>query len=125
MAFDAEKRNKNLVYLMLTRYDDDWEDDFPYDMGIDHDVCQKLYDRYAGEVRKEIDAEEATDEVPSADELIDKGMKKLSKIINNCDDPAKLTTAIDKLSSLRDSNAIKTEKKETIFDKIQKRYEQN
>lgn len=117
MAKASDKKCKNLVYLMLTRYGGDWEDSFPDDMGIDRSVCQKLYDKYHLAVEKEISDERNDREgIPTADEIIRKAMRKLEQSISSCDDPAKIVRAIQSMDELKGGDSVGREKKESIFD---------
>lgn len=123
MAEDKEIKYKNLVYLMVRKYKGDWKGSFPTDMGISLESCEKIYEKYADEVYEEIQKEDEDESVvPTADELIDKGMRKLNFIISSCDDASKLTRSIEILSDLRDSNKVKKKVEKTIFDKMQEKY---
>lgn len=123
MADSNEAKYKNLVYLMIRRYGGGWRERFPSDMGLPADKCEKIYDAYYDEVLEEIEKEDAERVgVPSANELIDKGLKKLNDIIVTCEDPSKLTRAIEILTDLKKSGALKDEEHESIFDKIQRKY---
>lgn len=122
MAEQNEAKLKNLVYLMIKRYKGGWREKFPSDMGIPVDKCEKIYDAYYDTVLDEIEKEAAgPDEVPSADALIKKGLRKLDTIINTCEDPSKLARAIEMLRDMRDADPSMREAKETIFDKIQRK----
>lgn len=118
---NTEKKLKNLAYLMLTRYKGEWDGDFGPDMGISKKDCELIWNTYADKVSNEIQKEiENGDDIPSADELINKALKKLNLIIATCDDPSKLTRSIEILSDLKKACALKVDKKETIFDKMHK-----
>lgn len=125
MQEGKERKCKNLVYLMIRRYGDNWKQSFPEDMGLPADKCQEIYDMYYDEVMDEISKEEPVNDVPTADELIEKGMKKLRNIISTCDDPSKLTRSIEILADMRDSGAVKREEHKTIFDRIQEKAKKN
>lgn len=122
MADSNEAKLKNLVYLMIKRYKGGWREKFPSDMGIPVDKCEKIYDAYYDTVLEEIE-KEAVDgsDVPSADALIKKGLRKLDTIITTCEDPSKLARAIEMLRDMRDADPSMREAKETIFDKIQRK----
>ena len=121
MAEDGTIKYKNLVYLMIRKYGDGWRKSFPKDMGIPLEKCDRIYELYHEEVEKEIEAENQKSEVPTADELIDKGLLKLRTIISTCDDPSKLTRSIEILAEMRDSGSVKKEVKKSIFDRIQEK----
>ena len=90
-------------------------------MGISKKDCELIWNTYADKVSNEIQKEiENGDDIPSADELINKALKKLNLIIATCDDPSKLTRSIEILSDLKKACALKVDKKETIFDKMHK-----
>ena len=122
MAETNENKFKNLVYLMIRRYKGNWRASFPADMGIPADKCEKIYDMYYDVVLEEIEKEDAERlEAPSANELIDKGLRKLNDIISTCEDPSKLTRSIEILTDLKRSGALKDEEHESMFDKIQRK----
>lgn len=117
MAKASDKKCKNLVYLMLTRYNGDWEGSFPDDMGIDIAVCRRLYDRYHTEVEGEIAEERNGGKgIPTADEIIRQAMVKLKESVSSCDDPSKIVRAIQGLDELKKGDSVSRERKESIFD---------
>lgn len=120
MADTSEEKYRNLVYLMLTKYHDRWEDAFPSDMGIPPDVCRRMYAKYRDEVLEMIekDKEITDDRVPSADDIIRKGMIQLEKRISSCDDPSRIARSIQLLDELKNGNSVKKEVKKSIFDKL-------
>lgn len=120
MADTSEEKYRNLVYLMLTKYHDRWEDSFSSDMGIPPDVCRRMYSKYRDEVLEMIenDRELTDDRIPSADDIIRKGMIQLEKRISSCDDPSKIARSIQLLDELKNGNSVKKEVKKSIFDKL-------
>lgn len=120
MADTSEEKYRNLVYLMLTKYHDRWEDSFPSDMGIPPDVCRRMYSKYRDEVLEiiEKDKELTDDRIPSADDIIRKGMIQLEKRISSCDDPSRIARSIQLLDELKNGNSVKKEVKKSIFDKL-------
>lgn len=113
---------KNLVYLMLTRYKNNWRSSFAREMGLPQKMVEQIYARYNEEVAKEIDKERREmlaireDEIPTAEQLIDSGMKKLAVTIASCEDPSKITRAIQTLSELKKSGDVKKEKVKSLYE---------
>lgn len=116
----TDEECKSLVYLMLTRYNDNWQERFPTDMRISPEDCQALYDAYADIVRMEIEKAKLSDtSVPTVEELITLGMKRLRATMQSSDDPSKIARSIEMLNDLPDSKAIKRTERKTMFDIIQ------
>lgn len=120
----SDEECKNLVYLMIRRYANRWETDFPKDMNISEKDCHALYDGYSSVVLAEIDAEnkrEHDEAQPTVDEIIRRGMRRLMDTIEKGDDPSKVARAIEIVSSLPDENAFKRERRKTIFEAMQEK----
>lgn len=120
----SDEECKNLVYLMIRRYGDRWETDFPKDMNISEKDCRALYDGYSNTVLAEIEAEtqrEHDEAQPTVDEIIRRGMRRLMDTIEKSDDPSKVSRAIEIISSLPDENAFKRERKKSIFEVMQEK----
>lgn len=119
MASTSDKKCRNLVYLMLTRYDGDWESSFPSDMGIPYDTCRAMFDKYAEDVRKEIEGDVKVHvKEPTAEETMRKGMLRLNLQIQKETDPSKIARALQILNELKDTGAVRKEDKTSIFDKL-------
>lgn len=119
MTAIADKKCKNLVFLMLTRYKGDWEKSFPSDMGIPYETCKAMFDKYRKEVEKEVEQDYSSiGEEPTAEETMRKGMKRLNQQILKETDPSKIARALQILNELKDNGAVKKETKTSIFDKL-------
>lgn len=117
MATTADKKCKNLVFLMLTRYKGDWEKSFPSDMGIPYETCKAMFDKYSKEVEKEMEQGfSGNGEEPTAEETMRKGMKRLNQQILKETDPSKIARALQILNELKDTGAVRKESKTSIFD---------
>lgn len=118
------KKCKNLVYLMLKRYKTSWRSSFPRDMGIPIEKCERMYELYAKEVAEEIDRERSElmglgeEYVPSLEDMNVMAIKRIHQIISTCEDPAKIANTLKILEDLKSRNSIVTEKKTSLFDKL-------
>jgi hypothetical protein len=124
MAGNEQIKQRNLAYIMLKLYKDNWKAKFPMDMGIPIDVCVSIMAKYGREVAQMIDKEReellslGRSDVPTAKKIIDNAMKKIERTISTCEDPSKIARTIQILEELdKSSDNLRKEKKKTILDK--------
>lgn len=124
MAGNEQIKQRNLAYLMLKLYKDNWKARFPMDMGIPIDVCVSIMAKYGREAAQMIDKEREDllslnrKDVPTANKIIDNAMKKIERTITTCEDPSKIARTIQILEELnKSSDMLRKEKKKSILDK--------
>lgn len=113
---------KNLVYLILRRYNGRWDTGFAEHMNVSEKDCEILVNSYRKIVEQEIAVEEEERQkrdIPTVESLIENGMRQLGAIIGSCDDPSKVSRTIEILTGLPKDESINRRERKSIFETIQ------